>query len=186
VAEGRIPRAIAALAVLCGGTLALTAFQAGAQLRTVAATCTAGELRVVYVNTTGAAGSRDAEYGFTNTGTASCTLRGYPTVQMLTSSGAKLSTTLSHAAAGAMGIPLKTVPLAHRAAAYFDVHYASQTGFGTLKCPTSAALRLTAPGQMAGTVLHGAGGEIQPYGGSIPHLHCGIVAVTPITGKRFQ
>jgi hypothetical protein len=179
-------RSIATLGALIVGTLAFAAGGASGEPRTVAASCSASELSAVYVNTTGAMGSRDAEYGFKNTGARQCTLRGYPTVQMLTSAGAKLSTSLSHAATGAMGITLKSVSLAHGAVAYFDLHYASQTGFGTLKCPSSAALRLTAPGEMAGSVLHVTGGEIRPYGGSIPHLHCGIIEVTPVTAKRFQ
>jgi hypothetical protein len=146
--------------------------------------CSAGQLAAVYVNATAGAGSRDAEYGFRNLGRP-CTLRGFPGVVMLAGSGAALPTTEQHAP-GAYGIPVTLVPLGHGAAAYFGVHYASQTGYDGLSCPTSAALRLTPPGTTGGLVVRGRGGTIQPYGGTIPHLHCGIVHVSPVGARRFQ
>jgi hypothetical protein len=186
MAGALITRRMSVLALGALGGLALGAGIVHAQLRVATAACSASQLGVEYVNTTGAMGSRDGEYGFKNIGMHACTLSGYPDVQMLTHTGAKLKTLYGHAAPGAMGITLKTVSLAHAAVAYFDIHYASQTGFGNLSCPTSAALRLTAPGQMVGEVLHGKGGAIQPYGGSQTHLECGTVRVTPVTATRFQ
>lgn len=138
------------------------------------------------MSTTGAMGSRDAEYGFKNLSTHPCELTGYPRVRMLTKSGGALSTTEQHAP-GALGITTTQVTLGHNAVAYFDIHYASSTGYANLKCPPSAALKLTAPGDTTGLLLHGSAGRIQPYGGgSTLHLHCGIVHVTAVTAKRFQ
>ena len=146
--------------------------------------CSAGQLAAVYVNATAGAGSRDAEYGFRNLGRP-CTLQGYPGVVLLTGSGAVLSTTERHTP-GAYGIVVRRVPVGRNAVAYFGVHYAAQTGYDSLTCPTSAALRLTAPGTAAGVVVRGRGGAIQPYGGTIPHLHCGILDVSPLGARRFQ
>jgi len=148
--------------------------------------CSPGGLAAVYVDSSGAAGSDIVEYGFRNLTTRRCELTGYPAVQMLTTSGGKLSTTDEHAAAGAFGITIKPVPIAHNAVAYFGVVYASATGFANLSCPSSAALRLTPPGATTGLVLKGRGGRIQPYGGTTVHLQCGIVHVGPVTAKRFQ
>jgi hypothetical protein len=147
--------------------------------------CSASALSAVYVDSTGAAGSVDREYGFKNRSTKSCDLRGYPTVEMLTSSDRLLSTTEVDAP-GAWGIAVKPISLAAGAVAYFGLHYAAATGYGNLRCPTSSALELTAPGTTRGTELHGRGGRIRPFGGTTTHLHCGIVHVSAITATRFQ
>jgi hypothetical protein len=175
----------AALAVVAGAAAAgaLGPPPAGAA-RTAVPPCSASQLAALYVNTTAAAGSRDAEYGFRNLGRP-CTLLGYPSVVMLTGSGAVLSTTERHTP-GAYGIAVRRVPVGHNAVAYFGVHFAAQTGYDRLRCPTSAALRLTAPGTAAGVVLRGRGGAIQPFGGTIPHLHCGILDVSPLGARPFQ
>ena len=172
----------ATLAAAAGAAaaLALGASPAGA----AAPPCSAGQLAAVYVNGTAGAGSRDAEYGFRNRGRP-CTLRGFPGVVMLATSGAALPTT-EQRAPGAYGIAVGLVPLGHGAVAYFGVHYASQTGYDGLRCPTSVALRLTPPGATAALVVRGGGGIIQPYGGTIPHLRCGIVHVSPVGARRFQ
>jgi hypothetical protein len=147
--------------------------------------CRPGQLAVLFVNSSGAAGSIDVQYGFRNHSARTCALRGFPRVQMLTSSGHALPTTETHAP-GAYGIGTRPVTLAPTKVGYLGVHYPSATGFGRLHCPTSAALRLTAPGTSVGLVLRGRGGRIQPYGGSIPHLNCGTVRVSPVGARRFQ
>jgi hypothetical protein len=148
--------------------------------------CATTSLRVWVGITTGAAGSRTAEFGFTNDSSRTCSLYGYPRVQMLTKSGKNLSTTDEKAPA-AFGIQEKTVILASDKTAYFGVLYASQTGYGNFTCPTSAALQFTPPQDTATVALQGSRAQIAPYGGVIPHhLHCGIVRVTAVTAKRFQ
>jgi hypothetical protein len=174
-----------ALAAIVGAAVApaLGTPAAGAA-RAAAPPCPASQLAAVYVNTTAGLGSRDAEYGFRNLGRP-CALRGFPGVVMLRGSGAALPTTVLHAP-GAYGIAVGQVRLGRNAVAYFGVHYAAQTGYDSLTCPTSAALRLTAPGTAAGLVVRGLGGRIQAYGGTIPHLHCGILHVSPVGARRFQ
>ena len=179
-------RIAGSVVVLATGALALGLPGSGAEAGVSVPLCSVTQLSPVYTNTTGAMGSRDGEYGFKNLGVRRCELKGYPTVQMLTKTGAPLSTTDRHAAPGAIGITARQVTLGQSSVAYFDIHYASSTGFDRLSCPTSAALRLSAPGETTGLVLHGGGGRIQPYGGTTVHLHCGIVFVTPVTRQRFQ
>ena len=147
--------------------------------------CAAAELSPVFVDSSGAAGSTDVEYGFKNRSAQRCELEGYPTLRMLKASGASLTTTELHAN-GSWGITVKPVVVAPGSVAYFGIHFAAATGYGRLHCPTSAALRLTAPGTTTGLVLRGRGGRIQPFGGTTEHLRCGIVHVSAVTAKRFQ
>jgi hypothetical protein len=147
--------------------------------------CATASLRVWVGRDTGAAGSRTAEFGFTNDSSRTCSFYGYPRVQMLTTSGKNLSTT-DEKAPGAFGIQEKTVILAQDKTAYFGVLYGSATGYANLICPTSAALKFTLPQNTATVTLHGSRAQIAPYGGTTEHLHCGIVRVTAVTAKRFQ
>ena len=134
---------------------------------------------------TGAAGSRAAEFEFTNHSAKSCFLHGYPRVQMLSKSGKELPTA-EQKDPGAFGIQDRTVVLAPGKTAYFGVVYASQTGYGNLTCPRSNSLRFSPP-QSAGTLtLTGSAAQIAPYGGTTQRLDCGIVHVTAVTALRFQ
>jgi hypothetical protein len=170
---------------LAAGALAVALTGAAAKASATTPLCSAHQLSAVYVDASGAAGSVDVEYGFENTSTHRCEISGYPGVQMLKASGQKLATD-EQLATGAYGITVKPVLLAHKAVAYFGVHYAAQTGYGNLKCPTSVAVKLSPPGTSVGLLLHGQGGKIQAYGGSIPHLQCGILHVSALSAKRFQ
>jgi len=147
--------------------------------------CAPAALRVWSGPSTGAAGSRAAEFGFTNHSASTCFLHGYPRVQMLKKSGKNLSTS-DQKAPGAFGIQAKTVVLAPGKTAYFGVVYASQTGYVNLTCPTSAALKFTPPQDTGTVTLRGSPAQIAPYGGTTQHLDCGIVHVTAVTAKRFQ
>ncbi len=126
-----------------------------------------------------------AEFGFTNHSANTCSLYGYPRVQMLTAAGKNLSTT-DEKAPGAFSIKEETVVLAPGETAYFGVVYHNQTGYANSICPTSAALRFTVPQTTRTITLHGSQAEIEPYGSSNGHLHCGIVRMTAVTVKRFQ
>ena len=176
----RVPSLAGAL-LLVAGVVASAAFG-----RAPATVCSPGQLRAVYVNSTRAMGTIAGEYGFENVTARRCGLRGYPRVQMLTRSGSVLATRYEHEAPGAFGIGSTKVVLAGHGIAYFAIVYASETGFGRLRCPTSAALKLTPPGLSVGLVLTGKGGQITPYGGSTVHLECGTVRVSLVAAKRFQ
>ncbi|MGA2530282.1 MAG: DUF4232 domain-containing protein [Acidimicrobiales bacterium] len=148
--------------------------------------CTATSLGVWVGPSSGAAGTVADEFGFTNHSAGTCSLYGYPAVQMLKSSGANLATFDDQAAPGAFNIREKAVFLTRGESAYFGVVYGSQTGFANLTCPTSAALRFTPPQAVGALTLRGAHARISPYSGTIEHLKCGVVHVTPVTAKRFQ
>jgi len=147
--------------------------------------CAPSALAVLSGRSTGAVGTIAAEFGFTNHSAKTCSLHGYPGVQMLTKSGKNLSTT-DEKAPGAFSIEEKAVVLAPGKTAYFGVLYADQTGYAKLTCPTSAALKFTPPQDTRTVTLHGSHAQIAPYGGSTGHTHCGIVRVTAVTAKRFQ
>jgi hypothetical protein len=172
----------AALALVAALALLSVSLASGSRL---AATCTRAALAPVYVNSTGAAGSVDGEYGFKNKGTHTCSLVGYPTVQLLRPGGGTLPTSEQHVL-GAYGIPLARVTLLHGGVAYFGIRYPAATGYGNLTCPSSAALRLTAPGTAGSLTLGGKAGMIQAFGGSTVHLHCGMLVVSALSAKRFQ
>ena len=159
------------------------ALAAASGARDDAPLCSAPRLAVAYVTSGGAAGSVDVEYSFRNRGPGMCSLSGYPKVAMLSASARPVHTSESPAP-GAYGVHVATVALAPGGSAYFGIHYAAATGFGNLKCPASAALAFTPPGAKQSLTLRGKGGAIQPYGGSIPHLQCGIVHVSALSAKR--
>jgi hypothetical protein len=147
--------------------------------------CVRSALAVWSGRSTGAAGTIAAEFGFMNHSAKTCSLYGYPHVQLLTKTGKNLSTT-EQTAPGAFSIKEKTVVLAPNETAYFGVLYADESGYPNLTCPTSAALKFTPPQTTRTVTLYGSHARIAPYGGSTEHLHCGVVRITAVTAKRFQ
>ena len=147
--------------------------------------CAPSALTIWTGRSTTAMGTVAAEFGFTNHSAKTCSLYGYPRVQMLMKSGKNLSTT-DEKAPGAFSIEEKTVVLAPGETSYFGVVYHNQTGYAPSTCPTSAALRFTPPQTTRTVTLQGSHAQIAPYGSSNGHLHCGIVRMTAVTAKRFQ
>lgn len=148
--------------------------------------CATRSLRIWVGRSTVAMGTVADEFGFTNNSTKTCSLDGYPRVQMLGKSGKNQSTSDHEASLGAFGIEEKVVVLAPGKTAYFGVVFHDQTGFANLACPTSVALRFTSPQNTATVTLHGTHAQIAAYSGTTEHLVCGNVSVTPVTAKRFQ
>jgi Domain of unknown function (DUF4232) len=175
-----------AVAALLAAMIAVGAVAGGSAAAPAVPRCAAAHLGVWAGPVTGGAGHLLSEFAFVNRGSGRCSLFGYPHVWMLDAAGHPIATTDRNAAPGADGIAEKVVLLAGGRRAYFGVYYADQTGFGNLMCPAAARLRFHPPQQTAALVLSGKGAHIAPYGGSIPHLHCGMVEVTPVTAKRFQ
>lgn len=95
---------------------------------------------------------------------------------MYASDGTPLATSVQWAPA-----PKAPVQLRPGAKAYFVLQYATQTGYGNLSCPTSAALEVTPPNDYGHLVLTGAAGRLQPYGGTFENLECGQIHVKPVT-----
>jgi hypothetical protein len=115
-------------------------------------------------------------------GGSTCRMRGVPTLQMLTATGANLSTiqtdTVTGYDAAQTRFPVETVALTSGGRAYFLVSYLDGTGFTGVHCPASAALRITPPGQESTIVFPW---QLEPYGGkNIQTANCGDVAVSPV------
>ena len=127
-------------------------------------------------------GTIGEEYGFLDVGGQTCVIRGYPAVTMLDDSGHPMPTIVRRARAGDpyYGGPAKPVVLRNGARVWFVVSFADETGYAHARCPTSARLRLTPPGDGHGVVLSGPRARITPYGGTVQHLDCGIVNVGPV------
>jgi Protein of unknown function (DUF4232) len=152
-----------------------------AALASDAPRCPTSELGVRAGATNAAAGSELAEYAFVNRGHGSCTLYGYPHLTLLEGAAAPLATTDRDASAGFDGVRERLVTLAHGQEAWFGVYFADRTGYGNLTCPTAARLRFTPPGSSRSITLSVTGAHISPYGGSIEHLRCGSVQLTPVS-----
>ena len=127
----------------------------------------------------GAAGSVGLTYRLTNTSTGTCSLTGYPGLQLRDSAGHPMTTTVTRSTV----ITPSRVSLTPGASAFFTIIFATQTGFGNLVCPTSASLAVIPPNDRSALVLTGAGGELQVYGGNTQHLQCGNITVTAVSSR---
>jgi hypothetical protein len=125
-----------------------------------------------------AAGSLGITYVFTNTSATACTLSGFPGLQLLNASGGPLTTRTSRNSETPSTVALQ--PGRH---AWFDIEFPTQTGFGSLQCPTSSALAVIPPNDVSALVVTGSGGQIGAYGGDIPHLMCGSINVSPVLAQ---
>ena len=142
--------------------------------------CDSSQLSIQLGLQDAAMGSRGVTgMAFQNTSAKSCTLEGYPIVQMLDASGKSLPTYVTHF--GSFAAPDAApaiITLAPGAKAKFDLLYAAQTGYGNAVCPTSTTVDFTPPGSKVALALNW---KIQPYGGgTIQKLRCGEIKVSPV------
>lgn len=124
-------------------------------------------------------------YRFTNTSGATCSLNGYPGLQLRSASRKPVPTTTFQATdPGNPGRqPGKVVVLGAGGHAWFDILYVTQNDYGDMQCPRSATLGVTPPGDSRPLVVTGTGGQLQPYGGSTQALHCGEISVSPVLAQ---
>ena len=98
----------------------------------------------------GAAGTITGMITVTNTGTASCTANGYPTVALFSGSGAPLTVTmvdgLSVTISSAANAPPSTVTVAPSSSAQFAYQYSDVPVGSETSCPTSESASVTMPG----------------------------------------
>jgi len=125
-----------------------------------------------------AAGSVGQVVTFTNRSAKACSLYGFPGLQLLDAAGHPLPTDVVRGQSVTVpSVPLRTVLLAPGGAASFALGYADQTGYGALRCPTSAEVDLTPPGAERPIAVPW---RLSAYGGTTEHLRCGVVVVSPV------
>jgi hypothetical protein len=148
------------------------------------ARCHAAGLTVAEADNGAAAGSLSARITFTNISGATCTLAGYPGMQLLDAQGNALPTTVHRGAASSVPpVAERTVTLAPGATASFIAGWADATGYSGDTCPTSTKVEVTAPNDYTSKVITWA---IAPYGGTVQHLQCGLITVSPVYAGSGQ
>jgi hypothetical protein len=164
------------LTVLTIGALIINANPGSAA--TTPSRCLNTQLSVKPGQGQGAAGSIAQTVNFHDISSSSCTLEGYPGMQMLSSSGHPIATEVHRGSSVTVAPrPVRLVTLTPGGKASFDIGYADATGFGNEHCPTSARVEITPPNDYNHLTITWA---IQPYGGDIPHLRCGEITVSPV------
>jgi Protein of unknown function (DUF4232) len=137
--------------------------------------CHSNQLRAQLGQANGAAGSVRISATFKNTSRSTCSLEGYPGMQMLNKAGKPIRTSVHRGLTGTA--PVRVVSLAPGGVARFYMGFAAATGYGNKKCPTSARVQVTAPNDFSSLTV---AWHLQPYGGTIQHLECGLISVSPV------
>jgi hypothetical protein len=123
--------------------------------------CAGAYLSLKRVGDDAGAGQRAVIFAFTNISSAPCTLSGYPGFVMLNKVGLPLRGT--HVNKGSE--PAQVVRLAPGGRAWFEITYSACGVGGTgVRCPTSAKVRITAPGTRRAFVLRE---RLDPYRGRV-------------------
>jgi hypothetical protein len=137
--------------------------------------CTGANYTLSILGTEGAAGTSEVTFGFRNTSSATCTLSGYPGVQLLGSGGADIATnTVEGGGESFTNFAPSTVAVAGGATAFFNMGYSDVTTGTETSCPTATALQVTAPG--TSSPLH-VSGQFEVCNG-------GTVNVSPVFGRN--
>ena len=143
--------------------------------------CVASQLNVDASYGNYAAGSIGYTNSFQNISSTTCTLFGYPGMQMLNSSGQAIQTDVIRGTSVTVpAVPEKLVTLAPGGKAWFDMGFSDGTGYGDDydSCPTSTLVEFTAPNDFQSITVSL---QIQPFGGgTIAQLHCGEIHVSPV------
>lgn len=175
-----MPAALAVVVLL----LASSAAEGRVPARAAAAKrCSSSQLRVKLGNAEGALGHIGQVVSFLNTSASTCTLDGYPDLQMLDVAGDAVHTQLRHGIAYTVPpVPRRLVIVKPGARASFDVGYDDSTGYEREQCPTSARVEITPPHAVTPITVRW---RIQPYGGgSVTHLRCGEITVSAVFAGR--
>jgi hypothetical protein len=107
--------------------------------------CQLSQLHIAHVGSQGAAGTEENTFSLTNVSQATCTLFGYPGMQLLSSGGQSLPTTVVRGGGTTVtGMSPQTVTLAPSAVAYFNVTSSDVTTANTT-CSAGTQLEVTPP-----------------------------------------
>jgi len=141
--------------------------------------CLSAQLGVRLGRAGGALGHIGQEVHFKNISPMSCTLVGYPGLQMLNAAGHPIRTQVLRGIAYTVPtVPKRLVMLAPGGEASFDLGYDDSTGYDSKKCPVSSRVEITPPDDYRPIMVSW---RIQPYGGgSTTHLRCGQITVSPV------
>jgi hypothetical protein len=139
--------------------------------------CRTAQLNIRLGHTGAAMGSVGSSAVFTDSSSSPCTLRGYPSLQMLDASGAHIPTRVTRTATTVPRLPARLVSLRPGGHATFYIGFADATGFAAATCPTSSRVEITPPGDLSPITVTW---QLQPYGGSTEYLQCGRIAVSPV------
>jgi hypothetical protein len=147
--------------------------------------CRSSELQL-HVGPAGVAVGSTTQWAyFVNTSSTPCQLYGFPGLQMLDAQGHAIPTLTHWNKPGAPGIQgtskPTTVTLAPGGAASFSVAWENATGYEGVTCPRSAEVEVTPPNDYHSIVIPW---KIAPYGGDIPHPHCGIVDISAVVSGK--
>lgn len=170
-------------AVLAALLLVGTAAQAHVRPRSGAQAadqrCLSVQLKVRLGRAGAALGHIGQVVSFKNTSATTCTLHGYPGLQMLNAAGHPIATqALRGIAYTVPSVPERVVTLTPGAEASFDLGYDDSTGYENDKCPVSARVEITPPNAYKPITVSW---RIQPYGGgSVTHVRCGQITVSPV------
>lgn len=119
--------------------------------------CQPSQLHLAVVGNTGAAGTVTTTVGMTNTSPATCTMQGYPGMQLLSASGAQIPTTVVRdqapfPSAAANAAP-SLVSLAPGTSARFSIQWSDVPVGGETVCPASTKSEVTPPTDTAFAVM---------------------------------
>jgi len=132
------------------------------------------------VGSSGAAGTIETTVALKNTSSAPCLLGGFPGLQMLSSSGSSLPTTVVRTGNYAFtAMPATTVTIGPGQPAYVNIGYSDVPVGNETSCPTSASVQVTPPNAVDHLVISAA---LAPCGG-------GTLVVSPVflaTGSNSQ
>jgi hypothetical protein len=127
-----------------GATSTTNPHPTGATTTTIVG-CTVPHYALSLLGTASTASGIEVTLGFRNTSLSTCTLSGFPAVELVKRSGAEISTTtVQSGTLPATDFPSALVSLGHEDTAYFNLIYAD-TGAKAAACPTAWAIQATAP-----------------------------------------
>lgn len=117
--------------------------------------------------------------GFKNVSTSTCKLKGYPKLQMFDATVHAIPTHVTDGTSYTVQLtPVTVVVLAPGQDAVFDLGYDDQTGYGMAYCPESTQVDVMPPNTDKPIKVSW---NLGPYGGgSIQHLRCGEITVSPV------
>jgi hypothetical protein len=136
------------------------------------ANCQPAELHMVASMISGGAGTIEMLVTMANTSSATCTMEGYPGIQLLSASGSPIPTTVVRGGGPEYPTPAANAPpapvsLAPEQSAAFSFSYSDVPVGNETSCPTSARAEVTPPNDTAYAVIPM---QIAPCGNGTLHV----------------